>query len=80
MNKLTVNHIILAIAAFLAVMIITDHANVSAILQWQTDYGKKIDRMTAALNMLEMKGAYTPMAAPAGAHLGMSTSTVNADP
>lgn len=37
----------LAILGFLALMVINDHTNIAAILQWQDDYGKKIDSISS---------------------------------
>ena len=74
--------VLTGILAFLAVQVYNDHTSLAAIGQWQTDYGSKIDSMTAALNTLEaQKTKYVPMAVPAGASLAkFATTSVDTDP
>ena len=83
---------LMAILGFLAIVVFNDHSSLTGIAQWQTDYGKKIDSMTAALNMLETKTNYVPIKMPSsdyGVDIGNDvslgsttgkTSPLNIDP
>ena len=67
--------VLTAILAFLAVQVYNDHTSLAAIGQWQTDYGSKIDSMTAALNTLESKTNYVPITVPRALNMAKATST-----